>query len=83
MAKDRGGAVLWITSSTLSPATRFIEAEHAYRLAQSFSKFYAACPVLAAPDLATRGSRLRLAEATLHQLERALNLLGIETPDRM
>ncbi|MEI2598295.1 DALR anticodon-binding domain-containing protein, partial [Acinetobacter pittii] len=29
-------------------------AEHAYRLAQSFSKFYAACPVLAAPDAATR-----------------------------
>jgi arginyl-tRNA synthetase len=58
-------------------------AEHAYLLSQSFSKFYAACPVLAAPDVATRGSRLRLAEATLHQLERALNLLGIETPDRM
>ena len=63
-------------------APNFI-AEHAYRLSQSFSKFYAACPVLAAPDVATRGSRLRLAEATLHQLERALNLLGIETPDRM
>jgi len=28
----RGGAVLWITSSTSSPATRFIEADHAYRL---------------------------------------------------
>lgn len=63
-------------------APNFI-AEHAYRLSQSFSKFYAACPVLAAPDLATRGSRLQLAEATLHQLERTLNLLGIETPDRM
>jgi arginyl-tRNA synthetase len=63
-------------------APNFI-AEHAYRLSQSFSKFYAACPVLAAPDVGTRGSRLRLAEATLHQLERALNLLGIETPDRM
>jgi arginyl-tRNA synthetase len=63
-------------------APNFI-AEHAYRLSQSFSKFYAACPVLAAPDHGTRGSRLRLAEATLHQLERALNLLGIETPDRM
>jgi arginyl-tRNA synthetase len=58
-------------------------AEHAYRLSQSFSKFYAACPVLAAPDAATRGSRLRLAEATLHQLELALSLLGIETPARM
>ena len=58
-------------------------AEHAYRLAQSFSKFYAACPILVAPDAATKGSRLALAAASLHQLETALDLLGIQTPDRM
>ncbi len=58
-------------------------AEHAYRLAQSFSKFYAACPILVAPDEATKGSRLALAAASLHQLEQALELLGIETPERM
>ncbi len=58
-------------------------AEHAYRLAQSFSKFYAACPVLVAPDEATRGSRLALSKAALDQLETALNLLGIDTPERM
>ena len=58
-------------------------AEHAYRLAQSFSKFYAACPILIAPDAATKGSRLALAAASLHQLETALELLGIETPERM
>ncbi|MFC5372436.1 arginine--tRNA ligase [Brevundimonas faecalis] len=58
-------------------------AEHAYRLAQSFSKFYAACPILVAPDEATKGSRLALAAASLHQLETALRLLGIETPERM
>ncbi|MGO4408671.1 MULTISPECIES: arginine--tRNA ligase [unclassified Brevundimonas] len=58
-------------------------AEHAYRLAQSFSKFYAACPILVAPDAATKGSRLALAAASLHQLEQALELLGIETPERM
>ncbi|WP_292029380.1 arginine--tRNA ligase [Brevundimonas sp. UBA2416] len=58
-------------------------AEHAYRLAQSFSKFYAACPVLIAPDEATRGSRLTLSKAALDQLETALNLLGIDTPERM
>lgn len=57
--------------------------EHAYRLAQSFSKFYAACPVLVAPDEATRGSRLTLSKAVLDQLERALDLLGIDTPERM
>ena len=58
-------------------------AEHAYRLAQNFSKFYAACPVLGAPDAAIRGSRLTLAEATLRQLELALGLLGLQTPERM
>ncbi|WP_374273958.1 arginine--tRNA ligase [Brevundimonas sp.] len=58
-------------------------AEHAYRLAQSFSKFYAACPVLAAEDEAVRGSRLALAATVLRQLETALELLGIDTPARM
>lgn len=58
-------------------------AEHAYRLAQSFSKFYAACPVLIAPDETTRGSRLALSKAALDQLEIALDLLGIDTPERM
>jgi arginyl-tRNA synthetase len=63
-------------------APNFI-AEHAYRLSQSFSKFYAACPVLTAPDAATKASRLRLVEVTLAQLEQALDLLGISTPERM
>ena len=58
-------------------------AEHAYRLAQSFSKFYAACPVLGAPDAETRGSRLRLTQTILRQLELSLELLGIGTPERM
>ena len=58
-------------------------AEHAYRLAQSFSKFYAACPVLAASEPETVGSRLALSGAALQQLETALRLLGIESPDRM
>lgn len=58
-------------------------AEHAYRLAQGFSKFYAACPVLIAPDEATRGSRMALSKAALDQLETALTLLGIDTPERM
>jgi arginyl-tRNA synthetase len=57
-------------------------AEHAYRLAQAFSKFYAACPILtAASDV--RASRLTLAGATLKQLELALDLLGITAPARM
>ena len=39
--------------------------------------------MLAAPQPGTVGSRLALAEATLKQLETALDLLGIETPERM
>jgi arginyl-tRNA synthetase len=62
-------------------APHFI-AEHAYRLAGAFSKFYQACPVLAAPS-PVRASRLALATASLTQLELALDLLGIATPDRM
>ena len=58
-------------------------ADHAYRLAQAFSKFYAACPILQAPDEAIRASRLALARTTLTQLELALGLLGIQTPERM
>jgi arginyl-tRNA synthetase len=58
-------------------------AEHAYRLAQTFSRFYAACPVLIADTAQQRASRLSLAGATLRQLEQALTLLGIETPERM
>jgi arginyl-tRNA synthetase len=57
-------------------------AEHAYRLSQAFSKFYAACPILQAPP-AVRASRLTLAAAALAQLERALDLLGISVPERM
>ena len=58
-------------------------AEHAFRLAQSFARFYAACPVMAAPDLTIRASRLGLTALTLKQLALALDLLGIATPERM
>jgi arginyl-tRNA synthetase len=57
-------------------------AEHAYRLSQAFSKFYAACPILVAPP-PVRASRLTLAAAVLRQLETALDLLGIAVPERM
>ena len=42
-----------------------------------------ACPVLVAPDEAVKRSRLALSAAALRQLEIALNLLGIDTPERM
>ncbi|MFI4975286.1 MAG: arginine--tRNA ligase [Caulobacterales bacterium] len=63
-------------------APHFI-AEHAYRLARAFSRFYDACPILTAPSEASRASRLALAQTALKQLEIALDLLGIEAPERM
>jgi arginyl-tRNA synthetase len=57
-------------------------ADHAWRLAQSFSRFYGACPILTA-EPAVAASRLALASLTLRQLELALGLLGIEAPERM
>ena len=62
-------------------APNFI-ADHAYKLAQGFSKFYGACPILIA-EPAVRASRLALSAVVLRQLETALTLLGIETPERM
>ena len=58
--------------------------EHIYTLAQSFSKFYADCPVLAdtVPE-DVKSSRLALAALTLKQLEIGLEIIGIETPERM
>jgi len=57
--------------------------EHAFALAQAFSKFYAACSILKADNDERRASRLGLAALTLKQLELTLGLLGIETPERM
>jgi arginyl-tRNA synthetase len=57
--------------------------DHAFTLAQAFSKFYSACPILSAGDEATKASRLALAQATLKQLELCLGLLGMEAPERM
>ncbi len=57
--------------------------EHAFNLAQAFSKFYTDCPVLAAETEEIRASRLALSALTLKQLSLTLDLLGIETPERM
>ncbi|OLF80853.1 arginine--tRNA ligase [Maricaulis sp. W15] len=57
--------------------------DHAFTLAQAFSKFYAACPVLVAEDDAVKASRLALSQATLKQLELCLHLVGLEAPERM
>jgi arginyl-tRNA synthetase len=54
-----------------------------YDLATAFTAFFETCPVLKAPDDATRASRLKLCEATARVLSRGLGLLGIAAPERM
>jgi arginyl-tRNA synthetase len=53
-----------------------------FDLAQSFTSFYEACPVLKA-EARTRAFRLRLCEQTARVLRTGLDLLGIEAPERM
>ncbi|MCW3149529.1 arginine--tRNA ligase [Stutzerimonas stutzeri] len=54
-----------------------------YDLAGLFSSFYENCPILSADDQAVQQSRLRLAALTGRTLKRGLELLGLETLERM
>lgn len=58
-------------------------AEYGYQLAASFSRFYDLCHILSESDPARQSSWLGLSDWTLRALERLLDLLGIEVPDRM
>ncbi|HEY0802874.1 MAG TPA: arginine--tRNA ligase [Steroidobacteraceae bacterium] len=71
-----------VTTAYERRAPHFL-AEHAFALAQRFSSFYENCPIISEPQTATRSSRLTLAATTLRQLELSLELLGIESPERM
>ncbi len=57
--------------------------DHAFSLAQAFSKFYAACRIVDEADATARASRLTLAGAAGRQLDYVLSLLGISAPERM
>jgi arginyl-tRNA synthetase len=54
-----------------------------FELASRYSEFFENCPVLKAETDALRWSRLRLCDLTARTLQRGLNLLGIETVERM
>jgi arginyl-tRNA synthetase len=54
-----------------------------HELANSYATFYQACPVLKAPDEATRLARLRLSQLTKRVLAQGLHLLGMDAPNRM
>ncbi|MCR9267866.1 MAG: arginine--tRNA ligase, partial [Alphaproteobacteria bacterium] len=80
LSLDAFGAALDQACENRAPNTI---CDHAFTLAQAFSKFYSACPILSAEDDVVKASRLALAQATLKQLELCLHLLGMEAPERM
>lgn len=57
--------------------------EHLYNLAQEFSSFYQKQHILKEADELKRASLLRLSSICLSQMEIGLQLLGIETLERM
>ncbi len=54
-----------------------------FELANRYSSFFEQCPVLKAPDEATRTSRLLLCDLTARTIRQGLQLLGIRVVDRM
>jgi arginyl-tRNA synthetase len=54
-----------------------------FELAQTFTSFYEACPVLKEGFEATRDSRLALCDLSARVLAQGLGLLGIDVPERM
>jgi arginyl-tRNA synthetase len=57
--------------------------QYLYDLAGHYHQFYEHCPVLPAEPEARRASRLALCNLTAQTLAQGLNLLGIETVERM
>lgn len=71
-------------NTVLAEATPHVLCTYVYELASAFMTFYEACPILKDDvDEATRNSRLMLAAATANSIKLCLDLLGIETLDKM
>jgi arginyl-tRNA synthetase len=58
-------------------------AAHLWELANAFTAFYEACPVLKAETPELRQSRLLLCDLTARVIQQGLELLGIRTVERM
>ena len=58
-------------------------AVYLHKLAQEFGTFYENCPVLVNDNESTMNSRLALCNLTARTLSTGLNLLGIDSPDKM
>ncbi len=58
-------------------------ANYAYSIAKSFHRFYHDCPILNAENTNVLHNRVLLCEVTASALREAMDILGIEMPDRM
>ena len=58
-------------------------AKYAFQLAQAFNNFYHKHHILSEADEQKRAFLLGLTEVVEHRLVQTLNLLGIETPEKM
>ncbi|MBV8388783.1 MAG: arginine--tRNA ligase [Mucilaginibacter sp.] len=63
-----------------SPA---VVANYVYEVAKAFNKFYHEKSILQAEDETTKHFRLQLSSATAKVIKKAMQLLGIEVPERM
>jgi arginyl-tRNA synthetase len=57
--------------------------QYVFTLADAFTSFYEACPVLKEPDGDLRNSRLLICDLTARMLKKGLWLLGIDTCEQM
>jgi arginyl-tRNA synthetase len=72
-----------IVSIAAKNYTPHVLCDHAYNLAQEFSAFYSNTHILSESDEAQRRGWIGVCQATYNQLEKTLDLLGLEIPARM
>ena len=58
-------------------------ANYLYQLAKAYAQFFDECPVLKAENEDVKNSRLLLCDVVGRTMKQGLNLLGIQTVDRM
>lgn len=72
-----------VLNNVADKGTPHVLCSYLYDIAGLFSSFYENCPILAAETAEQQQSRLRLAALTGRTLKQGLELLGLETLERM
>jgi arginyl-tRNA synthetase len=69
--------------STVAEYRPHLLTAYLFEVANRYSTFFEQCPVLKAPDEATRNSRLLICDLTARTLRQGLELLGIQVVEKM